>query len=148
MSTSIRTLLTPTSPTRHTLPFYILKLMHRMYPRYGWAHQDDRIRPVRGLDLIGTRLGGPEPAPNKIGVQVNPHDPTQAPSDEEWCRFLAGCFTCRVDLGIFVTTGGLLSEQRCDAAAAGVIVIAGIQEITRVAVQYGCVSPERAGTDL
>lgn len=131
---------TPSSPTSRAFEHYVLGLMRLMYPRYFWYHQGVHTRHERGLDLIGTRF--PDEAPrvparDKIGVQVKLHDATRAPSSEEWCKFLAGCFARQIDLGIFVTTGCLSGEQRREASEAGIIVIAGVDEIARVADQYG-----------
>jgi hypothetical protein len=131
----------PSSPISRAFEQYVLGLMHIMHPRYFWYHQGVHTRHERGLDLIGTRFPDEaqrERAPDKIGVQVKLHDPTRAASDEEWRKFLAGCFTRRIDLAIFVTTGCLTGEQRREACEAGVIVIAGVAEIARVADHHGC----------
>lgn len=129
----------PSSPVSRAFEQYVLGLAQRMYPRYAWYHQGVHTRHERGLDLIGTRLpdeAPPQRSPAKIGVQVKLHDPARAPSDEEWQKFLAGCFTRRVDLAIFVTTGCLRGDQRREASEAGVIVIAGAAEIERIADLY------------
>jgi hypothetical protein len=128
------------SPMSRAFEQYVLGLMHLMHPRYFWHHQGVHTRHERGLDLIAMRFpdeAPPRRSPDKIGVQVKLHDPTRAPSDEEWRKFLAGCFTRRIDLAIFVTTGYLTGEQRREASEAGVIVIAGVAEIARVADRYG-----------
>ena len=130
----------PSSPMSRAFEQYVLGLMHRIYPRYFWYHQGVHTRHERGLDLIATRFpddAPPKRSPDKIGVQVKLHDPSRAPSDEEWRKFMAGCFARRVDLAIFVTTGCLAGEQRREASEAGVIVIAGAAEIARVADRYG-----------
>jgi hypothetical protein len=128
------------SPMSRAFEQYVLGLMHLMYPRYFWYHQGVHKRHERGLDLIAMRFPDESPprrSPDKIGVQVKLHDPARAPSDDEWRKFLAGCYTRRVDLAIFVTTGCLTGEQRREATEAGIIVIAGVGEVTRVADRYG-----------
>lgn len=128
---------TSPSPTTRAFEHYVLGLMHLVHPRYFWCHQGARTRHEQGLDLIGTRFPDPAPrAPEQIGVQVRLHDPLHAPYDEEWDRFFAGCFTRKIDLAIFVTTGCLTGAQRREASEAGVVVIAGHAEIAHLADKY------------
>ncbi len=116
---------------------YMLRVFQKIYPRHAWYHQGKHKLHERGLDLIGTKLGEPDAMPGTIGVQIKLHAPTNAPSQLEWLKFLAGCFARRVDAGIFVTSGKLLAEQRREAGEAQVIVIEGKEEITRISSLYG-----------
>jgi hypothetical protein len=65
------------------------------------------------------------------------HAATNAHSQLEWLKFLAGCCSRRVDTGVFVTSGKLLAEQRREAGEAQVIVIEGKEEITGISGLYG-----------
>ena len=128
------------SPMSRALEQCVLELMRLIHPRYVWSHHGVDTRRKRGLGLIGTRFPDEDPhgrSPDTIGVQVRLHDPTGAPSDDEWESFLAGCFVRQIDLAIFVTTGCLTGDQRREAKARDIIVIAGAAEIVRIADQYG-----------
>jgi hypothetical protein len=61
------------------------------------------------------------------------HQPNNAPTQDEWLKFLAGCFARRVESAIFVTTGRLTGAQRREAQEAKVIVLEGAAEISRLA---------------
>jgi hypothetical protein len=115
---------------------HVLAFMRQYFPFYSWYHQGRHKSNERGLDIIGTRLR-PEPDhPAIIGVQVKYRKPDSAPTDAEWLKFMAGCFARRVQLGMFVTTGGLNANQRREAAEAGVVVIER-EELDRLAAQIG-----------
>jgi hypothetical protein len=116
---------------------YMMKVFQRIYPRHAWYHQGKHKTHERGLDLIGTRLGEPDAAPGAIGVPIKLHASDNAPSQLEWLKFPAGCFSRRVDTGIFATSGKLLSEQRREAGEARVIVVEGREEISRIAQLHG-----------
>ena len=116
---------------------YMLRVFQKIYPRHAWYHQGRHKLHERGLDLIGTRLGEADAMPSTIGVQIKLHAATNAPSQLEWLKFLAGCFSRRVDTGVFVTSGKLLAEQRREAGEAQVIVMEGREEITRISGLYG-----------
>ena len=85
------------------------------------------------MDFVGTRLGDANNEARSIGVQVKLHKPNNAPTQDEWLKFLAGCFARRVESAIFVTTGRLTSAQRREAQEAKVIVLEGEPEISRLA---------------
>lgn len=116
---------------------YVMRVFQKIYPRHAWYHQGKHKLHERGLDLIGTKLGEPDAVPGVIGVQIKLHAPTNAPSQLEWLKFLAGCFSRRVDTGVFVTSGKLLADQRREAGEAQVIVIEGKEEISRISGLYG-----------
>lgn len=116
---------------------YILELLKRMYPDYAWYHQGVHKSTERGLDFIGNLIGSSQNKPQSIGVQVKFHAKNTRPSQAEWLKFLAGCFTRRVNRAIFVTTGSLDSEQRREAGEAEVLVIEGQEEVNRIAKEYG-----------
>lgn len=116
---------------------YVIKLLRGMYPHYTWYYQGQHKSRERGLDVIGNQLGENRSEVQSIGVQVKFHATNSAPTNEEWLKFLAGCFARRLDSAIFVTTGRLTSEQRREAGEARVVVIEGREEITRIAQLYG-----------
>ena len=116
---------------------YILKLVRVLYPHYAWYYQGQHKSRERGLDLIGSQIGESNHERQSIGAQVKFHASNSAPTTEEWLKFLAGCFARRLDRAIFITTGRLTSEQRREAGEAGVVVIEGQEEITRIASLYG-----------
>lgn len=116
---------------------YVEGLLKAIYPRYTWYNQGRHKRRERGLDFIGSRLGDPEDAVGSIGVQTKFHAVTNAPTEVEWLKFLAGCFARRIDRALFLTSGRLTSEQHREAGEARVIVVEGRDEITRVAREYG-----------
>ena len=61
------------------------------------------------------------------------------PTELEWLKFLAGCFSRRIDKSVFVTTGRLTSEQRREAGEANVLVVEGQEEVARIASLHGIV---------
>lgn len=116
---------------------YVIRLLRAAYPAYAWYHQGrDKYR-ERGVDFVGNRLGDSFGEPSSIGVQVKFHKSTNAPTKLEWLKFLAGCFSRRLDAAVFVTTGRLTGEQRREAQEARVIVIEGRDEVSRLATQHG-----------
>jgi ribosomal protein S19E (S16A) len=116
---------------------YTLNFLKRMHPYYTWYHQGRRKNNERGLDFIGDRVGDSHDEPRTIGVQVKFHPENTAPNQIDWLKFLAGCFSRRVDSSIFVTSGRLTSEQRREAGEARVTIIEGRREITRLAQLFG-----------
>ncbi|MBC7875948.1 MAG: restriction endonuclease [Anaerolineales bacterium] len=116
---------------------YTIKFLRSMYPHYTWYYQGQHKSRERGLDVIGNELGENRSGIQSIGVQIKFHAANTAPTNEEWLKFLAGCFARRLDSAIFVTTGRLTSEQRREAGEARVIVIEGREEIARIAQIYG-----------
>lgn len=115
---------------------YIIKLLKSMYPHYTWYHQGQYKNKERGLDVIGNNLGENRGEIESIGVQIKFHATNSAPTNEEWLKFLAGCFARRLDAAMFITTGRLTSEQRREAGEARVVIIEGREEITRIAQLY------------
>lgn len=116
---------------------YIVRLLKHVYPHYTWYYQGQHKSRERGLDVIGNQLGEDRGNAQSIGVQIKFHRENTAPTNEEWLKFLAGCFARRVDSAIFVTTGRLTGEQRREAGEARVVVIEGREEISRIAQIYG-----------
>jgi hypothetical protein len=116
---------------------YALELLKRLFPGATWFHQGSRKQFERGLDFVGTPLGEMHGPPQRIGVQVKFHAAQHAPTDQEWEKFLAGCTLRRIAKPVFITTGRLTSRQRRDASEAGIEVIEGQDEVTRVAERYG-----------
>jgi hypothetical protein len=112
---------------------YVVRVLRAAYPNYAWYHQ----RRERGVDFVGNRLGDARGEPSSIGVQVKFHKATNAPTEREWLKFLAGCFARRLDAAVFVTSGRLSGEQRREAQEARVIVVEGRDEISRLAAQHG-----------
>jgi hypothetical protein len=112
---------------------WVLSLLRATYPYYAWYEQGRHKAHERGLDFVGTRLGDVNSEPRSIGVQVKLHQPNNAPTQDEWLKFLAGCFARRVESAIFVTTGRLTGSQRREAQEAKVIVLEGADEISRLA---------------
>jgi hypothetical protein len=115
---------------------YFVRVLRAAYASYAWYHQGRDKRRERGVDLVGNRLGDARGEPSSIGVQVKFHSPNNAPTEREWLKFLAGCFSRRLDAAVFVTTGKLTGEQRREAQEARVIVIEGREEVTRLAAQH------------
>ncbi len=116
---------------------YVIRLLRCMYPHYTWYHQGHHKSRERGLDVIGNELGENRSGVQSIGVQVKFHAANTAPTNEEWLKFLAGCFARRLDAAVFVTTGRLTSEQRREAGEARVIIIEGREEVARIAKTHG-----------
>ncbi len=116
---------------------YVLKLLRAWYPHYAWYHQGRDKRRERGIDFVGDRLGDARNESAHIGVQVKFHKASNAPTNEEWLKFLAGCFARRLDTAVFVTTGRLTGEQRREAQEAKVVVVEGREEVDRLASQFG-----------
>ena len=116
---------------------YIIRLLRSVYSHYTWYYQGQHKSRERGLDVIGNQLGENRGEVQSIGVQVKFHATNTAPTNEEWLKFLAGCFARRLDSAIFVTTGRLTGEQRREAGEARVVIIEGREEITRIAQLYG-----------
>jgi hypothetical protein len=112
---------------------WVMGLLRAAYPYYAWYDQGRHKSTERGLDFVGTRLGDANNEARSIGVQVKLHKPNNAPTQDEWLKFLAGCFARRVESAIFVTTGRLTSAQRREAQEAKVIVLEGEPEIVRLA---------------
>ena len=71
-----------------------------------------------------------------IGVQIKNHKYNNSPTDIEWLKFMAGCYVRKIDKAIFITTGRLTSNQRREAGEAKVNIIAGIEEINRIAGEF------------
>lgn len=111
---------------------YVLKLLKQMYPFYTWYHQGLHKQNERGLDFIGDRIGDRR-GEQRIGVQVKFHAQNNALTQDEWLKFLAGCFTRRVSAALLITTGRLTGAQRREAGEADVTVIEGRDEVTRIA---------------
>jgi len=116
---------------------FILRVLKMAYPYYSWYHQGTHKKWERGLDFIGERIGDAGPEPRSIGVQVKFHAKNNAPTQEEWLKFLSGCFARRVDTAIFITTGELTPEQRREAREARIKVVEGRDEVERLANLYG-----------
>ena len=91
---------------------YFLRILPPAYPNYAWYHQGRDKRRERGVDFVGNRLGDAHGEPSNIGVQVKFHRPNNAPTETEWLKFLAGCFSRRLDAAVFATSGKLTGEQR------------------------------------
>lgn len=104
---------------------YFVRVLRAAYPNYAWYHQGRDKRRERGVDFVGNRLGDARGEPSSIGVQVKFHGPNNAPTEREWLKFLAGCFSRRLDAAVFATTGKLTGEQRREAQEARVIVYRG-----------------------
>ncbi len=115
---------------------YIKYLLKAMYPHYAWYHQGNHKNLERGLDFIGDLIGPHKGEPKNIGVQVKFHAPKNAPNQTEWLKFLAGCFSRRVEKALFITTGKLTGNQRREAGEANVVVIQGEDEVNRIASLY------------
>lgn len=127
----------PSNSIRGTaFELYILDLLKAIHPFHTWYHQGQRKNNERGIDFIGSLIGNLQGQPQFIGVQVKFHAANTAPSQIEWLKFLAGCFSRRVDHAIFVTTGRLTSEQRREAGEARIVVIEGRNELTRISKHY------------
>ena len=116
---------------------WTLKVLRASYPFYAWYHQGVHKNNERGLDFIGERIGDSNREPKNIGVQVKFHKKSNAPTVKEWLLFLSGCFSRRVDAAIFITTGKLTGNQHREAQEARVVVIEGVDEITRIAELNG-----------
>jgi len=116
---------------------YVIRLLRAAYPNYTWYHQGRDKRRERGVDFVGNRLGDARGEHGSIGVQVKFHKAGNAPIEREWLKFLAGCFSRRLDAAIFVTTGRLTGEQRREAQEARVVVVEGRDEVSRLAAQHG-----------
>lgn len=116
---------------------YFVRVLRAAYSNYAWYHQGRDKRRERGVDFVGNRLGDAHGEPSSVGVQVKFHSANSAPTEREWLKFLAGCFSRRLDAAVFVTTGKLTGEQRREAQEARVIVIEGREEVTRLAAQQG-----------
>ncbi len=110
---------------------YVFCLLKARHADFSWTTPRGPLE--RGLDFIGNYNSPQEGIQKRIGVQVKFHAATAYPTEQEWLRFLAGCFMRRVDLGLFVTTGKLTGEQGRQAHEAGVEVWQGREEINRVA---------------
>jgi hypothetical protein len=116
---------------------YTLTLLRAIYPHYAWYHQGRDKGRERGIDFVGNRLGDARSEPSSIGVQVKFHSPSNAPTEKEWLKFLAGCFARRLESAVFITTGRLTGEQRREAQEAKVVVIEGRDEVLRHANIHG-----------
>ena len=116
---------------------WVLILLRAAYPYYAWYDQGRHKATERGLDFVGTRLGDANDEARRIGVQVKLHQTNNVPTQDEWLKFLAGCFARRVESAIFVTTGRLTGAQRREAQEAKVIVLEGEAEIFRLAQLHG-----------
>lgn len=84
-------------------------------------------------DFIGNRIGDAADEPKSIGVQVKFYAAKSAPTQLEWLKFLSGCFARRVETAVFITTGKLTGEQRREAQEARITIIAGQEEVSRLA---------------
>jgi hypothetical protein len=116
---------------------YTVTLLRAIYPHYAWYHQGRDKGRERGIDFVGNRLGDARGEHGSIGVQVKFHAPSNAPTEKEWLKFLAGCFARRLEAAVFITTGRLTGEQRREAQEARVVVIEGRDEILRLASIHG-----------
>lgn len=116
---------------------WVLRFLRSAYPYYAWYHQGVHKSIERGLDFVGSRIGDASDESRSIGVQVKLHQASNAPTQTEWLKFLAGCFARRVGSAAFVTTGRLTGEQRREAQEAGVTVIEGAEELRRLAELHG-----------
>ena len=116
---------------------WMLPLLRCWYPHYSWIHQGRFKKNERGLDFVASRIGDARGEAETIGVQVKFHGKDNAPTEVEWLKFLAGCFARRVHTAIFVTTGQLRSEQRREAQEAGVRIVEGRDELSRLARLHG-----------
>lgn len=84
---------------------HIAVLLKRMYPKYAWIHTGHYKRNERGLDFYGAGLSQDVSGRLSIGVQVKLHEPSNAPTEIEWLKFLSGCFARRVNSALFITQG-------------------------------------------
>jgi hypothetical protein len=73
----------------------------------------------------------------QLSIAPEFHAATNAPTEKEWLKFLAGCFARRLEAAVFITTGRLTGEQRREAQEARVVVIEGQEEILRLAKIHG-----------
>lgn len=121
---------------------YCIELLKRIYPYYTWYHQGRHKKNERGLDIIGERLGETSNEPKTLGIQVKLHQENSTPTKEEWLKFLAGCFTRKIDKAIFITTGKLNGEQRREAGEGQVAIIEGKSEINRLSQLHNVVQFE------
>lgn len=112
---------------------YCLGLLKQIYPFYSWFHQGVQKNNERGLDLIAEKIGEVHSEYRSIGVQIKNHQANSSPTEKEWLKFMAGCFVRRIDKAIFITTGRLTSEQRREAGEGKMLIIEGIDELTRIA---------------
>jgi hypothetical protein len=115
---------------------YCIELLKKIYPYYTWYHQGRHKRNERGLDIIGERLGETKEEPKTLGIQVKLHQDNSIPTKEEWLKFLAGCFTRKIEKAIFITTGKLNGDQRREAGEGQVTVIEGKNEINRLSTLH------------
>jgi len=118
------------------LETYVLELLKVMYPYYAWFYQGEQKNNERGLDLIANKIGEGHSEYETIGVQIKNHKEKNAPTKEEWLKFLAGCSVRNIEKVIFITTGRLTSEQRREAGEAKITVIQGSDELNRIAKLY------------
>jgi len=110
----------------HEFEKHILPLLEKMHPDVAWEHIGNLKTTERGLDFIGRNMFNH----NEIyGVQCKCHASNACPSDEEWSKFLAGCFTRRVTKAIFITTGRLNANQHREASESGIITLISGQNI-------------------
>lgn len=115
---------------------YCIELLKNIYPYYTWYHQGRHKKNERGLDVIGERLGETNNEPKTLGIQVKLHQDNSTPTKEEWLKFLAGCFTRKIEKAIFITTGKLNGEQRREAGEGQVTIIEGKDEINRLSILH------------
>jgi hypothetical protein len=117
----------------HEFEKLILPLLKKMYPEIAWQHTGNLKRMERGLDYIGVNMINHS---DIYGVQCKNHDFNNCPSDEEWVKFLAGCFTRRVTKAIFITTGRLNSNQLREVTESGIITVISGQNISSYLETY------------
>ena len=118
----------------HEFEIQILPLLKKMYPEIAWQHTGNLKQMERGLDYIGVNMNNHN---DIYGVQCKNHDFNNCPSDEEWVKFLAGCFTRRVTRAIFITTGRLNSNQLREVNESGIITVISGQNISSYFEKFG-----------
>lgn len=115
---------------------FVERLLIEMYPEYSWSHLGRTKSEERGLDFFGSPFNVTQ-SQDTLGVQVKCHKSTATPSEQEWLKFLAGCFTRRVRYAIFITTGRLTGNQYREAQEAQIItVIDGLAKINKLATKH------------
>ena len=136
ISVADRTTLASPSVIGRNFEDFVLRLLRMLIPDHTWDRLGALKHNERGLDFVGRPFGISSDR-SVIGVQAKSHAEHHTPTELEWLKFLAGCFTRRVTKALFITTGRLTSEQYREAGESELVTVIAGEELSHLVAKHG-----------